>query len=271
MTELVGMQHRIDDGNYQEYAGVNGVVEYAGEKRYLSCKYGKVKPGFVSLPQTFKVIPQSDHASRARDLLQAKADLMSTTLRSGRKRKDQNGISYCHAHATASGIEVVRDLQGESYADLSPSFIGNLVTNFQNAGAYIEDDLEVAVKYGCCTTEFVPMNSLTRNWYNQNKEATFANAALHKIDNWVNLGYASRGGELDSRVKTCLLQRIPVVVALNWWGHAILYLNVFENGDYGFENSWGDGYGEKGMGRLSASRGSPSAAWIPSSCIASLL
>lgn len=268
MPELVGMQHRIDETNYQQFAGP--YVDFDGHRRYNATKYGKASRLISSLPETFRIIPKNESASRARDLEQSGADLISTFRKSGLKVKDQDGISYCHAECTTSGIEVIRHLQGESYHELSAAFIGNMVTNFQNAGAYIEDDLECAVKYGCAETKFVPSNNLSREWYNKNKDAVLANAALHKIDGWVNLGYARGSGSLNDKVRTALQQRMPVVVALDWWGHAILYLHYFENDDWGFLNSWGLGYGDKGIGRLSNGKGSPSAAWIPASCLANL-
>ena len=271
MAELVGMQHRIDESNYRDFTGVNGVVEIAGDKRHLCCKYGKATPGMVSLPESFKIIPRNEVASRSKDLVQSGADLISMVRRSKIKIKDQNGTNYCWVNCTASAIEYNRELQGEPYVELSPAFIGNMGSNFTNSGGYIEDALEIAVKYGCPSVEYVSPNNLSREWYNKNKEATFANAALHKITNWVNLGYARGAGSLNDKVRTCLLQRIPVVVALDWWSHAILYNHVFENFDWGFQNSWTASYGDKGMGRLSESKGSPSAAFIPASSIASLL
>lgn len=258
----------IDESNYKDFS--HEFVLGGGEKRHMACKYGKPKPGFASLPDTFKIIPDNETASRSRDLKQSKADLLSLFRSKVKKVKDQNGLSYCHAFSAASAIEMTRALQGESYVELSPSFIGNLVTNFQNAGAYIEDDLEVAVKYGCCSTEFVPECSLSRDWYNKRKEETLANAALHKIDNWVNLGYDRGGGSLNDKVRTCLLQRIPVCVALDFMSHAILYLNVEEDGTWVWLNSWGENWSDHGVATIEKRRGSPSAAWVPASCIASI-
>jgi len=262
------MQHRIDESNYQQFAGP--YVDFGGERRYNSTKYGKYSSGIVSLPESFKIIPKAESKSRSRDLEQSGADLISTFRKSGIKVKDQNGTNYCHANCTASAIEITRQLQGDSYRQLSPAFIGNMITNFQNAGAYIEDDLECAVKYGCAETSLVPANNLSREWYNKNREAVLANAALYKIDGWVNLGYARGAGSLNDKVRTALQQRMPVVVALDWWSHAILYLHYFENDDWGFLNSWSESYGDKGIGRLSNGKGSPSAAWIPASCLANL-
>lgn len=270
MADLISLQHRIDEQNYRDYVGENGVVEYAGDKRYLCCKYGMQKPGFASLPEGFKIIPKNETASRSRDLVASGADLVSLTRRSKRKIKDQNGTNYCWVNCAASAIEYMREIQGDPYVELSPAFIGNLGSNFTNSGGYIENALEIAVKYGCCTTEFVSPNNMSRKWHNENKDAVFANAALHKVTNWVNLGYARGSGSLNDKVRTCLLQRMPVVVALNWWSHAILYNHVFDNFDWGFENSWSESFGDKGMGRLSEGKGSPDAAWVPAACLASL-
>lgn len=249
----------------------NGSVHAGGETRYLTCQVGKKSSQIASLPENFKIIPDNETASRAKDLIQSGSDLLSVFRRKIKKVKDQGSTNYCHAFAAASAIEMQRALQGEAHVEMSPSFIGNLVTNFQNAGAFIEEDLEVAIKHGCCTTEFVPEINLSRRWYNENKEATLANAALHKIDGWVNLGYAGQGTDLAARVRTCLLQRIPVVVHLGWLPHAVLYLRVEPNGDWNWLNSWNESWGDKGCAITEKRKGAPYAAWVPYSCIASLL
>lgn len=255
----------IDDRNYKEYSG--DYVEFGGEKKFNATKFGKPNPGFASLPSNFKVIPFNETASRVRDMKQAGADLVSRKKRSKIKTKDQNGTNYCWVNCAASAIEYTRELQGESYRELSPAFLGNLGSNFTNSGGYVEDALELSVKYGCATVASVPTNNLSRQWYNQNRDAVFADAARHKVTNWVDLGYGGNGS-LDDQVRTLLLQNQPVVVALNWWSHAILYVAVTENGDWVILNSWGDSWGEQGIGVIERRRGSPNAAFAAAASLA---
>lgn len=265
----------IDESNWQQFApSAEGFVDWGGHKRFCAAKWGKINPKLPSLPQSFRSIPREEVPSRARDLWQAEATVVHRVRRMAAKNggksitKDQDGLSYCHAFCSASGIEITRDIQGESYVELSPSFIGNLITGFSNSGAYIEDDLECAVEYGCSSVEFVPECNLSRDWYNKNREATMANAALHKVTGWTSLGY---GSGLADRTWTCLLQGWPVVIALNWWSHAILALSIDPDFEWWDLNSWGNDYGDDGIFTLALGRGTPDAAWVPTACVASLV
>lgn len=264
----------IDETNWQEFAPSQGVVNWGGHQRFCSAKWGKPNSTLPRLPANFQTIPRDEVPSRARDLWQAEATLVHRFRRMAAKNggkpitKDQDGLSYCHAFCTTSGIEITRDIQGESYVELSPSFIGNIITNFSNSGAYIEDDLECAAEYGAPSVEFVPECSLSRDWYTKNREATIKNAALHRITGFTSLGY---GEGMAERMWTCLLQGWPVVIALNWWSHAILSLAIDDSLEWWDLNSWGTEYGDDGIFTLSLGRGTADAAWVPTACVASLV
>lgn len=265
----------IDETNWREFApSAEGFVDWGGHRRFCSARWGKPNSKLPSLPPSFKTIPRNEVASRARDLWQAEATLVHRFRRMAAKNggksctKDQDGLSYCHAFCTTSGVEITRDIQGESYVELSPSFVGNLITNFSNSGAYIEDDLECAVKYGVCSVDFVPECSLSKDWYNNRRNETLENAALHKIEGFTSLGY---GEGMAERMWTCLLQGWPVVKALNWWSHAILGLSIDPDFEWWDLNSWGTEYGDGGIFTQSIGRGTADAAWVPTACVASLL
>lgn len=272
--EAVRPKLNINDQNWHQYApGAGGYVDWGGHRRFCSAKWGKPNSTLPQLPQSFKLIPKEEVASRAKDLWQAEATLVHRFRKmNGDKSctKDQDGLSYCHAFCTTSMTELARELQGEKYVELSPSFVGNIITGFTNSGAYIEDDMQCVIDYGISSVEFVPECSISRDWYNKNREATMANAALHKLTGWTALG-SSRDEYMAAKVWTCLLQGIPVVKAHNWWSHAIS--GLFIDGDFKWWdlNSWGHDYGDDGVFTQDLSKGTADAAWVPTACIASLL
>ena len=63
-----------------------------------------------------------------------------------------------------------------------------------------------------------------------------------------------------------------MLAVLNWWGHAIYYLDLVEMspGRFGVlaRNSWGAGYGDDGYFILEESRATPDEQYMPSAIMA---
>jgi hypothetical protein len=198
--------------------------------------YGTHPAGSLSFAKPFDIalIPREEWPSRIASMKATKSRLSDIWEDAKIGVLSQGQIGYCHAFSVAMGCMVARASMGLPYVELSASSVGGPVTGFKNAGAYIFDDLEQTVNFGISSTATYPMLDTKNHWTPAAKQ----DAALHKVTEW--LEGANRNFD---QVMTCLLSRIPVVVGLNWWSHAICYLDpIIENGKFGIDgiNSWGD-------------------------------
>lgn len=259
----------IGEHNYKEYSVDNEYVEVNGERHYLSAKCGKVKPGFASLPHNFELIPKNEVESRAKDLVEAKATLEHVVRRArGGKAipgKDQNGTNFCWTNSPAGAVEWLRELQGEPYVELSPASVANPLTGGRNDGGYIEDALEQITKVGIASAALYPVNAVGLKYWTPEAKA---NAALHKVTNWVSLG--RKDSTMAAKCWTCLLQGMPVCFAYDWMGHAMTMGAILPGMVWRVKNSWGDSWGDMGWGNFEFGRGTPDAAYVPEWCFASL-
>lgn len=259
----------IGEHNWKEYAADNGYIDVNGERRYLSARSGKANPGFVGLPQNFKLIPKNEVKSRARDLIQAKATIKNVARRGNNGRGipslDQNGTNFCWVNSGVGAVQLVREMQGEQYVELSPASVANPINGGVNQGGYIEDALDQLCKVGACTADLYPVNFVGLKYWTPEAKA---NAAKHKITKWVSLG--RRDETMAAKCWTVILQGGLVVNAHDWMGHSMITTMIDEDMNWWDRNSWGDDWGEHGFGKLEFSRGTPDAAWVPEWCLASL-
>lgn len=266
----------IDESNWREQIGEQGRLDAGhpqsgGTERLFGCRPRASAPGslkFAAAP-TFEVYPRQELSGRIKDLAQGQSTLRHISQRAGIQCKDQGNTNYCHANSPALAIEILRAVQGESHVELSPGSIGGPVTGYRNDGAVIEDDLRQIVEFGAATIDFVPANQISQSGW---KPGAVANAALHKVTHWWDLGAKDDGMFL--RCATLVLQGIPVCVGYNWWSHAVTLTGLVEisSGRFGFEfrNSWGASYGDDGYGVLAEGRGTPDSAYAPRQATASL-
>lgn len=183
-------------------------------------------------PFSLPTIPRSEWADRIKAMAESKTRLSDLWERDGLGVLNQGNVGYCHAFSCAMGVMLMRSAMGLPYEELSASSVAGPITGFRNEGAYIFDDLKRSVKYGFATTKTYPMLTTDNHW---TPEAE-ADAAQHKVTEW----WDGENRNFD-QVMTCLLSRIPVCVGLNWWGHAVTYVDpVMVNGRFGVDglNSW---------------------------------
>ncbi len=169
---------------------------------------------------------------------------------------NQNPYLWCWAFSSVAGLMLERELQGLPYIPLSPSSVAGPVVGYQNKGWYIEDALKWMIDHGAASTEYVPATTTNRGTF---KTGWQTSAACNKVSKWDDVGNDAQ------RQISMLLSNKPLVVAHNWWGHAILHLRVLDRYPkmpannpmrYGrqFLNSWGPSYGDGGIGILEGQR-----------------
>lgn len=257
----------IDETNYMQLAPPSRRVLINGEWRYNAVKPRRRPPGTLpyAAPPNFPITPRGEWDALIAQLDTRKATIRHLSDRSGPAgkpipSKDQNGTNFCHANSPAYIIELLRAKQNQPYIEMSAASIANPITGGQNAGAYIDDDLEQIVKAGCCDVKLYPANFVgLSKWTAEAK----ANAALHKVVEWWDMMPDDR---MFDRVATLVLQGVPVAVAYNWWSHAVTAVGLVKvDGRYGLlcRNSWGGGYGDNGFFVLMEGKGTPDEAYAP--------
>lgn len=164
--------------------------------------------------------------------------------------KNQQSTSFCWVNAPTHGVEVIKALQGGTIPKLSPANAGCQINGFRNQGGSGITAVEWINKYGVCTEEFWPANAISgaRQYMT---EAAKANAALHKI-----LEYDDMDPRDNDAIIASLLHGFPVTVGIPAWGHEVLLTFLVWDGRpyFGFDNSWGTGWGNNGRGILTGSK-----------------
>jgi len=178
---------------------------------------------------------------------------------------NQSRTNYCWINSPVHAVMLTRAKQGEKYVPLSPASVGAKIKNFRNVGGWGSEGLKYIREHGIVPHELWPANAIDRRYDNSESDA----ARKHfKCDEW----WLLQPRNLD-QMMSCLLQNIPVCIGLNWWSHevtAVAPARVGEN-SYGiiFDNSWGEGYGDKGRGLLRDSKMLPDDAVAPRTVTAS--
>lgn len=254
----------IHDGNYLDFCpggvlagGAHGCIPRTTPKGY-----------YAFAPHAFPIplIPRSEWAGRIKEM-EAKKSRLSDIRMTGNAgtpipSRDQNGVGYCWCHSGVSCHLVLRALNGEPYADLSPFAIGCQIKGYRDEGGNGIEGLDWQVKNGVPTSQFWPQRSMSRS---NDTPAMRANSALHKVTvSWA---------DLDSRnfdqLATCLLNRIPVIVDYDWWSHSVCALDLVSETSIRIWNSWGDSWSDQGMGILEGSRAIPDDQCAPVGVMAS--
>lgn len=256
MSELI-----ITDDNYLNHVDFRDKGRGHIPRDWEQAPYGTQEE--YMKPVSIKLIPRDAWPDLIRDKERTKTRLSDIFKDSGIKIKDQQQTNYCHANSPASAIEILRAVQGQPYVELSPGSIGGPVTGFTNRGAWIGNNLKHITIKGAASTDFVPLNQISRSGWKPGAEE---NALLHIVDEWVEV---PRQLAFDY-VMTLVLSDFPVCTAHNWWSHAVTALDgVMDKSGKKFGtrdiNSWGTDYGDNGFFILMEGKGTPDEAYAPMS------
>ena len=213
-------------------------------------------PGVVSSGAPVQAIPYERWPDLIRQQNEDESSLYHVWQRSQIGVLNQGQSSYCWAFSSVAGMMLQREMEGRPFRRLSPSSVAAPIVGYTNRGYYIESALEGMRTQGVASEDFVPM--LTTN-SRDFKGGWRDNAASNKIS-------MARSIPRDHQTQgSMLLLGYPLVAALNWWEHAILFLAVLDRYPsrpatdytrYGvlFLNSWGTGWGQGGLGVLEYSQ-----------------
>ena len=207
-------------------------------------------PGVVSSGDPVQTIPYERWPELIRQQNEDESSLYHVWQRSQIGVLNQGQSSYCWAFSSVAGMMLQREMEGRPFRRLSPSSVAAPIVGYMNLGYYIESALEGMRTQGAASEDFVPM--LTTN-SRDFKGGWRDDAAKNKIS-------MARSIPRDHQTQgSMLFLGYPLVAALNFWGHAILFLAVLDRYPsrpatdytrYGvlFLNSWGTGWGQGGLG-----------------------
>lgn len=218
-------------------------------------------PDMFDPPGDMPLIPKSEWSDRIKHLSANEALL--SHVRGDLPSYDQNGQGFCWFYSNTGVVTILRKKANMPYIRFSAHAGACKIKNFKDEGGWCGLSAKFWKERGCPSTAFWAEKSMSKQY---DTEATWANAAQHKVtEDWVDVARPVYDQNLTfEQVVSCLLSGIPCAVDFNWWGHSVCALDVVEvePGDFGIRiwNSWGDGWGERGMSVLRGSKARPDGA-----------
>jgi hypothetical protein len=205
------------------------------------------------------LIPESEWDDRIKEMEATKTRLTDLCDQAGLTVLDQNGTNYCWINAPVHCVEVLRVANGQPLVRLSPASCGGPIKNYRNVGGWGTEGLKYIVSTGIVPQAQWPPNAITKSY---DTAETRELRKQFKVTEWWDL----RPRNMQELI-SCLLQRIPVAVGLNWWSHEVTYMDpvALGGGKYGarIDNSWSTSWGTNGRGILSGSKVLPDDAVAP--------
>lgn len=265
---LLPGEQLIDDGNFHLHVEEHNDICKASNNQErnrgrVPRDYGKMPRGALAPYASTSGIPDvPEHlwTDMIQQMETGKTRLSDLLLLKKIKSKDQNGTNYCWCNAVITALETLRCRMNLPFVQLSPASVAAQIKRYSNQGGWGGEALEFIIKYGVCPTSLWPDNYWSSNKYLN--DTSVKAAAEHKVDAWFELDSRS-----FSQLMSCVLNRIPVPIGLNWWSHEICAMDgvVLGPNQYGIRirNSWGDGYGSQGFSVLTRSKATPDDAVAP--------
>lgn len=249
----------IDDTNYLSVVGdpmIGGEKKSRGRipRDYAKHPYGSMGKAFEESGIT--LIPRHEWAARLDAQERAEESNVHLARLLGIKPKDQNGTNYCWGNGPTTAAQMCRVRRGHKFVSLSPASACAIIKQGANQGGWGTEAVQQMAKRGLNTSKTWSDNA--RDYRHLDTEAARAEAACFKVIEFIEL----RPRNLD-QLATLLILGFPVAVGFNWWSHEVCALRLrYFGGDvdndknWGTDifNSWGEGYGDNGIGTLKGSK-----------------
>ena len=179
--------------------------------------------------------------------------------------KNQDGSLSCVAQATSKLLGIHEVVEGREYKNLSPKFIYTRRKNYPSGGMWLENALEIAVKYGSCLEESLPSEFKNEKFMNDKDQEVLGcekEALEYREKNYVELpididkiaevmeqGY---GVLLGSRFDydewtTCPSLHADSKLACHHGVAGIDYMLIDGKKHISIDDSWGVGTGKGGV------------------------
>lgn len=228
----------------------------------------QVVKGVFAPPAQLQLIPRSEWSARIKERKRLKSGLRDVrdTGNGGSPipSLDQGQVGYCWAHSVTNTVQLQRAAVNQPYVPLSAYAIAATIKKGRDEGGWCGLSAEFARDKGIPSQALWPQGD--RNYRAHDTAEVWADAARHRItEDWVDLTSQVYDQTLTfDQLVTCLLTNVPVAVDFNWWSHSVCAVDVDEvsSGSFGIWiwNSWGDGWGQNGMGLLQGQRAIPDGA-----------
>lgn len=255
MRELI-----IDDGNWSSVlqVSIDGEIKGTGQKPR---DFSVDPPEMFNPPSEMELIPRSEWSARIKEMEETKSRL--SDLREGIPSLDQGPIGYCWAHSPVHCVMLLNRIANQPYVPLSAYSVASIIKGGRDEGAWCGLSAKFLREHGVATQEEWPQGSRDNR---RDTSALRQSMAKRKVtEEWVDLTRQVWDTDLTfDQLATCLLNRIPCAIDMNWWGHSIAALDLVEveRNSFGVRiwNSWGDAWENKGMAILRGNKAIPDGA-----------
>lgn len=168
---------------------------------------------------------------------------------------DQNGTNYCWINGPVQAMKIARAAAGLENVSLSPASGGAQIKNYRNNGGWGSQAFSFIYEHGIAPAGLWPANHWQSNKYKTPE--CVAEMQKYRIGEY----YEFEPRDIEA-VWSSLLLNFFGAAGLNWWGHEVCYVDLAwdESSDRPMvdaDNSWGEGYGNKGQFYLKGSKAVP--------------
>jgi hypothetical protein len=237
----------INSLNYKTFQNDSSTNDLRG---YIDGRDFEKNPvgGFAQL-FSLPMVPRSEWKERIEERERNKNGLYHIWKAKNVPILNQQRRPWCWCYGTIGGFMTVRARMNLNTIKFSAASTAAKIKNYRDVGGWAEEAIKGFAKYGCSSVDRWPEASNSRS-HDTEEQRKFA--MLHKLTKVEELPRQN----IDAIVSS-LFYNNPVTLGLMWWGHLVYALDVvLRNGEIMIliANSWGEGWGENGLGLLSLDR-----------------